>query len=235
MKIYITQGADRIILPINPEKLRLTEKSKNKEQSVLGLGDVNIPDVRGLNEIKFDSFFPFAWNYYCNVGQAELRSPIEYVNLLMKFKNSKKPVNLVIAGNMQNILKANGNASGLFLIEGMDYEIRAGEENDIYYSIALKQYRSYEPAKIEVKNNIVQVQTSTTPVSKPTLTVQPQARPIVATATIKVKQYTVVSGDNLWNIARKYYGDGNRYTEIARANNLSNPSLIYPGQKLVIP
>ena len=49
------------------------------------------------------------------------------------------------------------------------------------------------------------------------------------------RYYTVVKGDTLWAIAKKYYGDGNRYPEIARANNIANPSIIHIGQKLLIP
>ena len=47
--------------------------------------------------------------------------------------------------------------------------------------------------------------------------------------------YTVVPGDNLWNIATTFYGDGTRYPEIAAANGIENPSLIFPGQNLLIP
>lgn len=47
--------------------------------------------------------------------------------------------------------------------------------------------------------------------------------------------YTVVKGDNLWNIAVRAYGDGFKWTEIAKANNLVNPSLIHPGNIFKIP
>ena len=47
--------------------------------------------------------------------------------------------------------------------------------------------------------------------------------------------HIVVRGDTLWGIAKRYYGDGNRYPEIARANNIPNPDIIYVGQKLLIP
>ncbi|MCC8136398.1 MAG: LysM peptidoglycan-binding domain-containing protein, partial [Ruminococcus sp.] len=50
--------------------------------------------------------------------------------------------------------------------------------------------------------------------------------------------YTVKSGDCLWNIAKKYYGSGSKYTVIYNANKSvigSNPNLIYPGQVLTIP
>lgn len=47
--------------------------------------------------------------------------------------------------------------------------------------------------------------------------------------------YTVVPDDNLWNIAVTYYGDGTRYPEIAAANSIPDPNLIFPGQVLLIP
>jgi len=47
--------------------------------------------------------------------------------------------------------------------------------------------------------------------------------------------YTVVPGDNLWGIAERFYGDGTRYPEIAAANGVENPSLIFPGQTFLIP
>lgn len=48
-------------------------------------------------------------------------------------------------------------------------------------------------------------------------------------------KYTVKKGDNLWNIAVRAYGDGFRYVEIAKANNLTNPSLIHSNNVLEIP
>ncbi len=47
--------------------------------------------------------------------------------------------------------------------------------------------------------------------------------------------YAVIKGDNLWNIAVRAYGDGFRWPEIAKANNLINPSLIHPGNVFKIP
>ena len=49
------------------------------------------------------------------------------------------------------------------------------------------------------------------------------------------KTVTVVKGDSLWKIAVKNYNDGYKWTEIAKANNLKNPGLLYSGQKLVLP
>ncbi len=49
------------------------------------------------------------------------------------------------------------------------------------------------------------------------------------------RTYTVESGDTLWAIAERFYGDGNQYQRIADASGVSNPDLIQPGQVLTIP
>ena len=52
-----------------------------------------------------------------------------------------------------------------------------------------------------------------------------------------IRTATVVRGDSLWRISRGMYGQGIRYTEIFHANaaQIRNPSLIFPGQVLVVP
>ncbi|MBG6135405.1 LysM peptidoglycan-binding domain-containing protein [Longispora fulva] len=65
---------------------------------------------------------------------------------------------------------------------------------------------------------------------------EPSAAPApAAPAAAAARTYTVQSGDTLWGIAEQFYGDGNRYMEIANANGISNPDLINPGQVLTIP
>jgi nucleoid-associated protein YgaU len=51
------------------------------------------------------------------------------------------------------------------------------------------------------------------------------------------RTYTVQAGDNLVDLARKYYGDGRRYENIYEANRrvMHNPTDLKPGMVLVIP
>lgn len=59
-----------------------------------------------------------------------------------------------------------------------------------------------------------------------------------ATIDINVKSgstYTVVSGDTLSKIAKRFYGDANHYRQIAQASGISNPDQIEIGQELTLP
>jgi len=49
------------------------------------------------------------------------------------------------------------------------------------------------------------------------------------------KTYEVKAGDDLWNIAEKVYGSGYNWVDLANANKLENPGLLYVGAKLAIP
>ena len=53
----------------------------------------------------------------------------------------------------------------------------------------------------------------------------------------EAQYHEVVSGDNLSKIAKKFYGDANKYPVIFEANKpmLTHPDKIYPGQLLRIP
>ena len=53
----------------------------------------------------------------------------------------------------------------------------------------------------------------------------------------ELRKYTVQSGDTLWRIAERMYGNGAKYLKIFEANRdlLENPDRIFPGQELVIP
>ncbi|HET6797606.1 MAG TPA: LysM peptidoglycan-binding domain-containing protein [Gemmatimonadales bacterium] len=51
------------------------------------------------------------------------------------------------------------------------------------------------------------------------------------------QSYTVVKGDSLSKIAKRFYGDAKQWQKIYEANRdqIKNPDLIYPGQTFRIP
>ncbi|OIN77998.1 LysM peptidoglycan-binding domain-containing protein [Mycobacterium malmoense] len=76
--------------------------------------------------------------------------------------------------------------------------------------------------------------------SQPEAAAEPDAEPVAEAAPDSepepaARTYTVVSGDSLWAIAERFYGDGSKYQVIAEASGIPNPDLIQPGQVLTIP
>ena len=65
-----------------------------------------------------------------------------------------------------------------------------------------------------------------TPVNKPT----PQTNPSVGSRT-----YTIKPGDSFWKIALLQLGNGNRYIELAKFNNMTTQTVIHPGQVIKLP
>ena len=88
----------------------------------------------------------------------------------------------------------------------------------------------HEPAPAP---KVASAQIDTTPTPTPTPIFANPSHAVVA----EVRTTTVAPGDNLWDIALKYYNDGTRYSEIYAANaaRIRNPSLIYIGQVFVLP
>ena len=78
----------------------------------------------------------------------------------------------------------------------------------------------------DMQDNIVAIK-SEVPVEK--------SDKIIVSNSITNDTYAIKKGDNLWDIAVRAYGDGFRYTDIAKANNLENPSLIFSDNILKIP
>ena len=67
---------------------------------------------------------------------------------------------------------------------------------------------------------------------------------VTAASTIKNHQgnrekndtrYTIESGDTLYDISNRHYGDGDRYNEIADYNNIENPDYIKAGDTINLP
>ncbi|MGW1076199.1 LysM peptidoglycan-binding domain-containing protein [Streptomyces sp. NPDC002537] len=71
---------------------------------------------------------------------------------------------------------------------------------------------------------------SDTYTDNPTSEEEPSAPPAP-----EVRTYTVEPGDTLWDVAERFYGDGNRYRDIADASGIDDPDVVDVGQVLTIP
>ena len=260
-------NSDQMLLPVTPSEFNITEKSGNTTVVINSLGEINLLGKRGLREGSLSSFFPnqvyqFAqgsyklkkekhtintWTtkkqkvyskkrkkyittekrvkttkvYYTEKKvNVTIEKPYAFVKQILEWKRKGIPVRLLI-GNHVNIL---------ITIETFEYGEQDGT-GDVYYTISFKEYREIELVKKPTKKK-----TKTTTKKKKK---KKKAKTKKRSSKKKKKQrtYTVKSGDCLWNIAKKFYGNGSQYTKIYNANRskIKNPNLIYPGQVLTIP
>jgi nucleoid-associated protein YgaU len=71
------------------------------------------------------------------------------------------------------------------------------------------------------------------PETAQTVTFEPTPAPTTRAA--MGSTYTVVKGDTLWSIAKRTYGDGRRWQDIAEANGITDSRKLRVGQKLILP
>lgn len=215
---------DKILLPVAPEKLQLKINNNNKTLTLINNGEINILKDAKLTDISFEILLPNS-KYPFAMYKDGFKKPIYYLEKLEKLKTSKKPFQFIVSRKMPtNAVLFDTNMQ----VSLEDYKIteEAKQGFDIKVSVNLKQYKQYstKTMKITIK------QARPKPVAVPVVT-----RPAPSPPTTRT--YTVVRGDCLWNIAKKYYGNGSQYTKIYNANRdkIKNPNLIYPGQVLTIP
>lgn len=218
---------DKMLLPITPSKLNIKIKNQNKTFNLINDGEINILKSAGLSEIDFEATLPNV-KYPFAVYKSGFITANHFLNQLELLKTNKKPFQFIITR-----LFPNGKSlySTNIKVSLEDYTIKEDSKQglDTVVSIKLKQYRDFSTKTCNV----------TIKQSKPVATVKTTRSTTTspAPAPNKNKTYTVKRGDCLWNIAKKFYGNGSKYTVIynANKNKIKNPNLIYPGQVLTIP
>ena len=219
-KMYIG-GA---LMPITPSKVKVKINNQNKTLTLISGEEINILKEAKLTDVSFDVVLPQVPYPFTNGGA---QSADYYLSLFERLKQSKTPFQWIL-----NRSRPDGVA--LFysnLTVGLeDYQITddAKEGFDLTVSVKLKQYRAFGTKTVQITPSPAPSQPATATVQKP---------PRETTSAPKAANYTVKSGDCLWNIAKKQLGDGSRWKEIYELNKdkIKNPNLIYSGQSLTMP
>ena len=219
-KMYL----DGVLMPITPSKVKVKINNQNKTLTLISGEEINILKEAKLTDVSFDVVLPQVPYPFTNGGA---QSADYYLSLFERLKQSKTPFQWIL-----NRSRPDGVA--LFysnLTVGLeDYQITddAKEGFDLTVSVKLKQYRAFGTKTVQITPSPAPSQPATATVQKP---------PRETTSAPKAANYTVKSGDCLWNIAKKQLGDGSRWKEIYELNKdkIKNPNLIYSGQSLTMP
>ncbi|MCD9026053.1 LysM peptidoglycan-binding domain-containing protein [Cohnella silvisoli] len=206
IELSYNSGAQKLELPIMPEKIEISGDGGGKVYTVAGLGEINVIKDRGLKEISFESFFPAA-DYPFLQPNIPFRPPGEYVQMIESWMATKRPIRFIFAGGYE----INTPVS----IESFDWSEVAGSGGDLEYKIDLKEYRFYAAKKVTVDTNTVSINKAKTITKAP-------ARPNEKQTP---KTYTLVAGDNLTKVAQKVLGDSGRWQEIQKLNGITDAQL----------
>ena len=214
-----------MLCPVSPSSLQLKIGNKNKTMTLINEGEVNLLKQAGLTDISFELLLPNV-KYPFAMYKSGFVPAKTFLDEIERLKVGMKPFQFIVT-------RAFPDGKMLFdtnmKVSLESYEIKEDSKNgfDVVVSVKLKQYREFGTKVCEV---VTSANTST-------VSVQNNRPAENSPAPTTNKTYTVQKGDCLWNIAKKFYGDGSKYTVIYNANKdkIKNPNLIYPGQVFVIP
>lgn len=208
------------LLPVTPEKMQIKINNANKQVTLMDEGEINILKKAKLTDIEFECMIPQT-KYPFAKYRSGFQNAGYYLNQFEALKNSRKPFQFIVSRHFpRGKVLFHTNMKVTLESYEIKEEVKAGF--DLTVKIKLKQYREYGTKTVKIA-----MQTGKA--------VQSSNRPAKETA---AQTYTVVKGDCLWNIAKRFYGSGAKYTLIYNANKSvigGNPNLIYPGQVLTIP
>lgn len=210
------QNNIRLLLPVTPGEYSLDEGNEMEIVRATEKGDLNIAGHKKLKNIRFEGLFTTYEYPFLNKVTYPVSHAMDYINLLKKWVDSKTIIRFIIAN--EGVTRVNEE----FYVENINYSEDNKSNGDINYIIDLREYRPMNTPKVDTKSVAM---------------VQNESR-IQGATKKKANTYTVISGDYLIKIARKVYGDGNKWRKIYDANKSvigKNPNLIYPGQVYTIP
>lgn len=215
---------DGVLFPVTPSKITVKINGKNERVTLINEGEASILKSPGLTDVEFELLLPQV-EYPFAVYPDGFRTAQFYMEKLENLMTSRQPFQYIVTRTdllNKKLFDTNMKVS----LE--DYSIieDASEGFDLTVKVKLKQYREFTTKVCTIDISL----------PKPQGTVQ-GSRAVSSNAP-SGGSYTVVKGDCLWNIAKRFYGNGSSWQKIYNANKSvvgGNPNLIYPGQVLTIP
>lgn len=229
-EIWIQCEDTRIQFPINPSEVSVSMDMGATTQKIQNWGEMSIIGKRGCRYISWNSFWPAQ----------------EYAFAMCKPAFTPQEFRSFINGNKAKLFKLTVTHTSLkgttFIVQSFTYD-NFDADGDMKYSLAFMEYRApaYEEASQKTTEGTFE------PIK------QKQKETNRETTKAKPKTYAVKTGDNLWNLAYKFYGSGSKQSKLyntnksviekaAKRNGYASSShngvagwWIFPGTELVIP
>ena len=144
MKEFIlSQDGETLKLPVNPSAFNDDQSHNNQRFQTYAVGEIKAIGQRNLREIAIESFFPHRYQSFCTYK--DFPSPYECKAMIEKWKDSRKPIRLLITET---------NINFAYTIDSFACVEKDGT-GDLYYRLELSEYRflnvpaSHNPAPIK--------------------------------------------------------------------------------------
>jgi len=227
------------MLPVTPGQLQIKTKNQNRTIALINESEVNLLKSPGLTDISFrvllpNVHYPFARYTGGFRGAAHYLELIEHLKTQTDKNGKILPFQFIVSRTMPNgaiLFDSNIKVS----LE--DYKMVESADNgfDVFVDISLKQYRNYGTKTVNL-NPATAVQ--------PNATVQvEESRP--AESAPQEAAITVVEGDSLWSVSKRYLRDGERFRDIYALNQRNidernrgsgrSKYTVHPGQVVMLP
>lgn len=214
MDFYLTdESGQRLHFPMNPERITASTSARIQTFEAIELGEYALPRGSVPVAVSFEGILPGDSRKNTSIVKS-WRSPNEITGLLSGWRDDGEKLRLLVTETPFN---------HDVYIKSLEHSWYGGH-GDVQYSIELVQARDiliHPQGTVKSKGEVKVMSASRTVPPMP-------------------KTYTVVSGDTLWGIAKRFLQNGSRYMEIYNiAENKAligaDPNRIVPGQVLRLP
>lgn len=201
----ISAMGSQFSLAVNPKEVKISSGLKLKTLELLNKGEITVAGNRTVDKISISNAFLPSSGSSFYKGTP----PETILALMKKCKDAPAPVRIIISGT---------DINKQFWIETMEETYVEGDR-DPHVSWSFSEYR---------KTTVLPVASMANRRTGTGLNQRVSSQQVP-------KSVTVTKGTTLWGLAKKYYGDGNRWKEIQAANGGVNERKLRIGSTLVIP
>lgn len=201
---------DHVLFPVAPGKIVTETENDNKVIELIDGSFVTMPGGRGVRKISFELLLPMS-EYPFATYEDGFRDGVFYIDELNRMAGENVPVWFDVYRTLPDMNKTYLTNLPV-TVDKVSIIENAENGLDMVAKVELREYRSVETKIATEKKNGSYTQRE---------------------SEYEVPEtYTVKSGDSLWTISKKVFGDGEYYTYLAEINSIKKPYTIYTGQVL---
>jgi len=192
----------------------ISQAAPPQVHNIVAHGPVTAPSYKAVRVVTMEE--TQFWKEWIDRFLDSPIPPREYVEKLTRWRESLAPTQLVIESDIDTYCLA----MWVFL-DFEEYSIEHGEEDDVHYRLTMWEHTPHEMQLLDHQH-------------------QPLPPPLVDARPPNAEVYTVVSGDSLTKIARRFNQPDSAWRELYDLNRevihaRGNRDLIFPGQRFKVP